>query len=182
MRAAANACRDGRIQAGIVCVISNNSDSGALRFARAQGIPAFHLSARTHPVTDDLDQQMLRVLRDHDAEIIVLAGYMKKLPPKTFAEFRGQVLNIHPALLPKYGGRGMYGLAVHEAVLASGDKETGVTIHLVDEEYDRGPILAQTRIPVLESDTAESLRFRVLEREHEFLVETLSAFTLRGHD
>lgn len=175
MQAVANACQIGRIQASVVCVVSNNSNSEALRFAMAHVIPAFHLSSKTHMDPEDLDQEMLSILSRHDVDLVVLAGYMKKLPPKTLAEFRGRVLNIHPALLPKYGGQGMYGMAVHEAVIASGDKETGVTIHVVTEEYDRGPIVAQAKHPVLEHDTPESLRLRVLELEHEFLVETLSA-------
>jgi phosphoribosylglycinamide formyltransferase-1 len=98
---------------------------------------------------------------------------MKKLGEKTLSAYQGGVINIHPALLPKYGGTGMYGMHVHEAVIAAGERETGVTIHLVDREYDHGSILAQSRVPVLPGDTAESLAARVLEREHTFLVETL---------
>jgi phosphoribosylglycinamide formyltransferase-1 len=109
----------------------------------------------------------------HDVELVVLAGYMKKVGPRTLRHFAGRVLNIHPALLPKFGGQGMYGRRVHEAVLAAGERETGVTIHLVDDEYDHGRILGQCRVPVLPGDTVESLAQRVLQREHEFLVEML---------
>ena len=113
-------------------------------------------------------QAILDALTRHDVELVVLAGYMKKLGPRTLTRYRGRVLNIHPALLPRFGGQGMYGARVHEAVLASGERETGVTIHVVDEEYDHGPIVAQCRVPVLAADTPETLAARVLER-----VETL---------
>jgi phosphoribosylglycinamide formyltransferase-1 len=98
---------------------------------------------------------------------------MKKLGPRTLERYEGHIINIHPALLPKFGGLGMYGARVHQAVLDAGEKETGVTIHLVDAEYDTGPIVAQCHVPVLADDTAESLAQRVLEQEHRFLVETI---------
>ena len=99
---------------------------------------------------------------------------MKKIGPRTLARYRGLVLNIHPALLPKFGGQGMYGRRVHEEVLAAGDRVTGVTVHLADEEYDRGPILAQREVPVVRGDTVDSLAARVLEAEHALYVETLA--------
>jgi phosphoribosylglycinamide formyltransferase-1 len=100
---------------------------------------------------------------------------MKLLGPRTTAAYRGRILNTHPALLPRYGGKGMYGARVHEAVLAAGEAETGVTVHLVDEEYDHGEVVAQCRVRVEQGDTVDSLAARVLEREHGFLVETLQA-------
>jgi phosphoribosylglycinamide formyltransferase-1 len=115
----------------------------------------------------------LEVLVTHHVDIIVLAGYMKKLGPKTLTRYTGAILNIHPALLPKFGGKGMYGKFVHEAVIASGEIETGVTIHIVDQNYDTGPIIAQKHIPVLPGDTPASLAKRVLEHEHTFFPETL---------
>jgi phosphoribosylglycinamide formyltransferase-1 len=115
----------------------------------------------------------LSALQQHQADLVVLAGYMKRLGEKTLSAYQGRVINIHPALLPKYGGEGMYGTHVHAAVIAAGDQETGVTIHLVDREYDHGDIVAQCRLPVLKSDTAVTLAERVLEREHTFLVDTL---------
>lgn len=181
MQVVVGACADRRISdSEVACVISNNSQSGALRFARSQSIPNFHLSSKTHPDPEVLDQEFLSVLKASAVDLIVLAGYMRKLPARTLDEYRGRILNIHPALLPKYGGKGMYGIAVHEAVIASGEQEAGVTIHLVDEEYDHGPVVAQTKVPVLDGDTPESLRERVLSREHDFLVETLSAIA-SGH-
>ena len=176
MQAVANACAEGSIPDGeVVCVISNNSESGALRFAKKWSIPAFHLSSKTHADPDALDKEFLNVLNQSAVDLVVLAGYMKKLPSGTLSAYRGRILNIHPALLPKYGGRGMYGKAVHEAVIASGDRETSVTIHLVDEEYDQGPIVSQRKVQVLDDDTPESLRERVLPQEHELLIETLAA-------
>jgi phosphoribosylglycinamide formyltransferase-1 len=122
-----------------------------------------------------VDEAILAELRRHAVDLVLLLGYMKLLGPKTTAAYRGRILNTHPALLPKHGGKGMYGARVHEAVLAAGDTETGVTVHLVDEEYDHGEIVAQCRVRVEPDDTVESLSARVLEREHEFLVETLQA-------
>jgi phosphoribosylglycinamide formyltransferase-1 len=112
-------------------------------------------------------------LERHGADTVILAGYMKRLGDITLKAYRGRILNIHPALLPKFGGKGMYGKRVHEAVLAAGEKVTGVTIHLIDENYDTGPIINQCRVPVLENDTADSLSQRVLTHEHRLYVETL---------
>ena len=106
-------------------------------------------------------------------DVVVLAGYMKMLGPAVLSRYDGQVLNVHPALLPKFGGKGMYGRRVHEAVLAAGESVTGATVHVVDAEYDLGPVVAQREVPVLPDDTVESLSARVLEREHELLVQTL---------
>lgn len=175
MQAVVDACKEGHLQASICVVISNNSSSEALARAKREGIPAYHRSSQTHPDPEQLDTEILGLLRQHHADWIVLAGYMRKLGPGTLAEYKGRVLNIHPALLPKYGGQGMYGRAVHEAVLAAREQETGVTIHLVDADYDQGPIVAQTRVPVLCTDTVETLAVRILETEHRFLVETLAS-------
>jgi phosphoribosylglycinamide formyltransferase-1 len=141
--------------------------------AREMGVPTAHLSAQTHPDPHDLDQAMLHLLKEHQATLIILSGYMKKLGPATLAAFAGRVLNVHPALLPRYGGQGMYGTAIHEAVLAAGDPVTGVTIHVVDEEYDHGPIVAQCEVDVLPGDTVETLRERVLQQEFVLYLDTL---------
>ena len=173
MQAVIDACKAGRLNARPSVVISNNGDSEALEKAKQEGIPNYHLSSKTHPDPEKLEEEILGVLDKYRAEWIVLAGYMKKLGPKVLKKFRGRILNVHPSLLPKYGGQGMCGEAVHAAVLAAGEKETGVTIHLVDEQYDHGKILAQSSVPVFPDDTVESLSGRVLEQEHVFLVETL---------
>ena len=170
MQAIIDACTGGALNAAPAVVISNNSRSMALVRARGAGVPGYHLSGKTHA---DPDRAVLEALRTHDVDIVILAGYMKKLGPLTLEHYRRRVLNIHPALLPKFGGQGMYGSAVHEAVLAAGEKVTGVTIHLVDECYDHGPTVAQCQVPVLRGDTVDKLAQRVLAREHEFFVETL---------
>ncbi len=160
-----------------VCVlISNNSAAGALEIARGSNVPALHLSSRQFPSESEFVARVLKVLNDHKAEFIALAGYMKKLPPEIIHQFRHRIANVHPALLPAFGGTGMYGIKVHEAVIASGCKVSGVTVHLVDEEYDRGPIVFQKTVPVKESDTPEILAARVLAMEHEIYPFVLDAF------
>lgn len=173
LQAIIDASKMGQLNATTCVVISNNGDSLALTRARNEGISACHLSARTHPEPEALDEAILQALVAHEVDLIVLAGYMKKLGPRTLHHYSGRILNIHPALLPKYGGQGMYGRHVHEAVLAAGERTTGVTVHLVNEEYDSGPIIAQCEVPVCLDDTVETLTERVLQREHEFYVETL---------
>jgi phosphoribosylglycinamide formyltransferase-1 len=173
MQSVIDACHDGRIRATPAVIISNNRTSGALVRAADAGIPRRCLNSTTHPDPDRLDTAILSTLQAHRVDLIILAGYMKKIGPRTLAAYRGRIINIHPALLPKYGGRGMFGLHVHAAVLAAGERETGVTVHLVDEEYDHGPILVQRAVPVLRDDTPESLAERVLQVEHEVLVETV---------
>ena len=168
-----DACRSGRLDARPCVVISNNADAEALSRARREGVPHYHLSRQTHPEPESLDSAIVEILDRHRTDLVVLAGYLRRLGPRTVAAYRGRIINVHPALLPRHGGQGMYGRRVHEAALSAGDRETGVTIHVVDEEYDHGPIVAQVRIPVAEGDTPETLAARVLEHEHRLLVETL---------
>ena len=172
MQAIIDACRSGRLNANPCVVISNNSNSMALQRAKNEGIPHYHISVLTHPGPQE-DEEILRVLRHHGVDTVILAGYMKRLGSVSLRAYRGRILNIHPALLPKFGGKDMYGKRVHEAVLAAGEKVTGVTIHIVDERYDTGPIIAQCQVPVLEGDTADSLAERVLKHEHVLFAETL---------
>ena len=173
MQAIIDACKDGRLRAQPCVVISNNSRSNALARAKREEIPGYHMSGKTHPSPAQLDRGMLDRLEKHGVNLLILAGYMRLLGPLTISRYRGRILNIHPALLPRFGGKAMYGKAVHEAVLAAGERVTGVTVHLVDEEYDHGQIVAQCQVPVSRDDTANSLAERVLRREHEFYVETL---------
>ncbi|RKN85084.1 phosphoribosylglycinamide formyltransferase [Paenibacillus ginsengarvi] len=168
-----DACAEDRLAAAVAAVISNNSQSGALDRARRAGIPSYHLSSKAYPEEEALDRAILETLRRHGVNLIALAGYMKKLGPETLRAYAGRILNVHPSLLPKFGGHGMYGEHVHEAVIAAGERETGVTVHLVDAEYDEGPIVAQCAVPVEAGDTAETLAERVLHKEHEFYVATL---------
>ena len=174
MQAIIDACKRGRLNSSVRVVISNNSGSTALRRARRAGIPSYHMSVKTHPSTELLDRRILATLDRHEVNLVILAGYMKRLGPRTVSKYQGRILNVHPALLPKFGGKGFYGKAVHEAVLASGEHVTGVTIHLVDDVYDHGQIIAQSEVPVRSGDTVDSLSKRVLRREHEFYVETLA--------
>jgi phosphoribosylglycinamide formyltransferase-1 len=173
LQAVLEACRVGTLDATVAVVISNNSRSLALARARSAGVPGYHLSGHTHPDPAVLDAAITDALDTHDVGVIVLAGYMKLLGPRTLARYTGRILNVHPALLPGFGGTGMYGDRVHEAVLAAGHRITGVTVHLADAEYDHGPILARREIPVEPGDTVESLRQRVQSHEAPLLVEVL---------
>ena len=182
LQAIIDATKSGELHADVAVVISNNSTSTALQRAQNEGIPGFHLSESTHPEDGSLDKAILRTLQEYGVEVVVLAGYMKMLGPAVLSRYGGRVLNVHPALLPKFGGKGMYGRRVHEAVLDAGEAISGVTVHLVDAEYDHGPIVAQSEVPVIGGDTVESLGARVLEREHEFLVETLQRVAIGDID
>jgi phosphoribosylglycinamide formyltransferase 1 len=156
----------------VAVIISNNSRSGALERARLHGIPHVHLSGATHE-PGRLDQAIRDTLTAHGADVVLLAGYMKKVGPATLAAFAGRVINTHPALLPKHGGKGMYGSRVHAAVLASGEKVTGVSVHVVDGDYDTGRVLAQRDVPVEAGDDETSLTARVQRVEREFLVDVM---------
>jgi phosphoribosylglycinamide formyltransferase/phosphoribosylglycinamide formyltransferase-1 len=146
--------------AKVALVASNRADSPALIRAATASIDIAHFNA------NDDGAELLALLQKFRIDLVVLAGYLKRIPPNVIAEYAGRIINIHPALLPAFGGEGMYGARVHEAVIASGAEETGVTVHLVDNEYDRGPIIAQWRVRVDKTDTAESLAARVLNVEH----------------
>jgi phosphoribosylglycinamide formyltransferase-1 len=156
-------------------VISNNSGSGALGHARELGIPGAHLSGRTHPDPADLDQAMLTLLRQHGIGLVITAGYLKKLGPSVLAHYERRAINIHPSLLPRHGGPGMYGRRVHEAVLRAGDPVSGASIHWVTAHYDEGEVIARREVPVLADDDVESLAERVLSAEHALLPETVQA-------
>lgn len=180
MQAIYGAIQAGQIQAQVGVVISNNSQAAALAFARNASIPAYHFSLKTEPTPELLDRRQLDTLLAHNIDLVLLSGYMKRLGPQTLEAYDKRILNIHPALLPKYGGQGMYGDNVHTAVLAANERETGITIHLVDEHYDQGTIIAQCKVPVLPTDTKESLASRVKAREGTFFVEILQQLTQTG--
>jgi phosphoribosylglycinamide formyltransferase-1 len=169
-----DAFASGLIPGRVAVVVSNNGDSGALVKAREAGVQAVHLSSRTHGDPAALDAAIRSVLVAADVDVVFLAGYMKKLGPFVLGAFEGNILNTHPALLPRFGGRGMYGDRVFEAVLEAGEPESGISIHLVDPEYDTGPIVRQCRVPVLPGDSLNDLKDRVRAREKEFVVETLA--------
>ena len=147
--------------ARVARVISSRADAGALERARRASVPTAVLRDPGDPA------ELLAALGD--AQLVVLAGYLKLVPAPVVSRFRGRMINIHPALLPEFGGPGMYGQHVHDAVLASGATESGATVHFADEEFDRGKIIAQERVPVRPGDTPDSLAARVLEAEHRLL-------------
>lgn len=155
--------------ATIALCVSNNPNPGAFDFARQQGIATARLSPKMFAEEKEYEAALMELLASHGVGLIVLAGYMRRLPRGVVQRWRGKILNIHPALLPDFGGQGMYGLNVHQAVIAAGRTESGATVHLVDEEYDTGGIIAQERVPVLPDDTPETLAARVLEAEHRLL-------------
>ena len=160
--------------ARVVLVLSSRPDAGALERARARGLPAEVL-----PDPADAGDWLDRLER-HRVDLLVLAGYLTLVPAAVIARYRDRIVNVHPALLPGFGGRGMYGHRVHEAVLASGARESGATVHLVDEVYDRGAILAQGRVPVLPDDTPDRLAARVLQVEHRLLPAVVLAAAAAG--
>jgi len=171
-----NAIDDGRLPAVVTLLVSNNSNAGAMELARSRNIPAIHLNQKQYSSAQLYEEQLLQSLTRYKVELIALAGYMKRIPTVVIDRFRNRILNVHPALLPAFGGAGMYGIHVHEAVLASGAKVTGVTVHVVDEEYDKGPIVMQKCVDVLDDDTPESLAARVLPLEHELYPRAIAAF------
>lgn len=173
MQAIIDACKSGRLAANPAVAISNNSAAKALQRATEEGIPAYHLGSSAFTDPEELDRLITNTLLDHEVELVILAGYMKKIGPCLLETYRGRILNVHPSLLPRFGGKGMYGMHVHEAVITAGEKESGATIHLVAGDYDTGPILAQRKVLVVEQDTAEILAERILPIEHELYVDTI---------
>ena len=160
--------------AKVVLVLSNRADAPALHRASGSGIA-------TAVLRDHADGgEWLSALERHGVDLLVLAGYVKLVPADVIERYRGRILNVHPGLLPAFGGPGMYGRRVHEAVLASGARESGATVHLVDEVYDRGTILGQARVPVLPGDDPDTLAARVLEVEHRLLPAAVLAAAAAG--
>lgn len=153
----------------LALVISNNSRSGAMEYARERGIESSHVSAQRHGGQEEADEALFELLKITKIDLIVLAGYLKKLPPSVVEKFAGRIINVHPALLPSFGGEGMYGERVHAAVLARGCKISGATAHLVTPEYDEGPILLQECCPVTEDESVDSLARKVREIEFRLL-------------
>lgn len=175
-QAVLDACQSGKLTARISTLISNNSSSGAMQRAQQAGVRTAHLSSKTHPGKTELDQAILSELKKTDTQLVVLAGYMKKLGPAVLNHYADHIINVHPSLLPKYGGHGFYGANVHQAVLDAGENETGATVHLVSGDYDTGPTLAQVHLPIQPDDNAESLAMRLRPLEHEMLVSVIQQF------
>ena len=166
----------GILPARVVVLISNKSEAGAVEIARARSISTQHLSQKMFSSEEELADAMLEVLKKNHAEFIALAGYLKKIPAHVIRQYRNRIINIHPALLPSFGGEGMYGHHVHEAVIARGERVSGATVHLVDEEYDHGPMILQKTVDVMPVETPDSLAEKVLKVEHEIFPLALKAF------
>lgn len=173
LQAIIDGCKEGRVNAKVCVVLSNNLDAKALERASKEKINSYYLDYKSLS-QDELDIKILQILETHKTDIIFLAGYLKKLGKKVLHKYNQNIFNVHPALLPKYGGKGMYGMNVHRAVLEAEEKESGITIHRVNEEYDSGEIIAQVKVKVLPDDIPETLAARILEHEHTFIVEFLN--------
>lgn len=171
-----DAVADGSLAARVVLCLSNRPDAGALDRAQVRQIPTAVLDPSSFEDESHYITALMDTLNAHAVNFIALAGYMRKIPAEIVQAFQGRMLNIHPALLPAFGGPGMYGRRVHEAVLQHGVRWTGATVHLVDEEFDTGPIVLQEPVPVFQTDTPQALAARVLEIEHKLYPEALRLF------
>ena len=180
LQALIDACAAQTLEAEVVLVVSNNSKAGALRRAVAANIDTRHISIKTHGSEAAANQAIADALSDTKADWVLLLGYMKKMGEAILRQFSGRIINTHPALLPDFGGQGFFGRKVHEAVHAAGVNETGATLHIVGQDYDTGPIIAQIRVPVLLGDDIDSIELRVKTAERKLLVDTLSQIEADG--
>ncbi len=169
MQSVIDACERGQIDGRVVCVVANKPDIYALERAQKHGIDSAVFALSDYADAEQRDRAIAAYLERCGAELVVLAGYLSILTPDLVARYRGRMINIHPSLIPRHCGKGMYGMRVHESVIASGDAESGATVHYVDEGADTGAIIEQVRVPVLAGDTPQSLQERVLEQEHKLL-------------
>ncbi|MFH5830864.1 phosphoribosylglycinamide formyltransferase [Halalkalibaculum sp. DA384] len=169
-----DAVEEGRIEARINGLIASKPGIQALERARKHNIDTEVLTPSDFDTPAAYETKLLQTLERWDTDLIVLAGYMLKVPTAVLEQYPEKVINIHPSLLPKYGGKGFYGSNVHEAVLANDEKESGCTVHYVTEQYDEGPIIDQVKVPVRETDDAETLAARVLEQEHKLLPRVIA--------
>ena len=172
-----DAIEAGKLNATVSLIVSNRPDAGGLEVGRSRGIPGVVFDRASYEDGERFGADMLQRLDEEKIDIIVLAGYLRKIPPTVLRAFRKRVVNIHPALLPKFGGKGMYGHFVHEAVIAAGESESGATVHYVDEIYDHGEIIARRACPVLPGDSPEDLAARVLIIEHQLYPEVLQSLS-----
>jgi phosphoribosylglycinamide formyltransferase-1 len=177
-RAIVAAIKAGELAAEARLLVSNNKSAPALAFAAEEGVPALTIPTQADP--EAADARLAEAMATHGVEIIVLSGYLRQLGPKTLKRYAGRVLNIHPGPLPAFGGHGMYGRRVHEAVIAAGVAESGICIHLVDAEYDRGPVIARRSVAVQPGDTAATLEARVTALEPEFFIGALKRIAQGG--
>lgn len=174
-----DAIENGQLKSKIVCVISNKVDAYALARAKAHNIEAIYINpiSGAPEATSGMtyDQKLLAVLKKNNIDLVILAGYLKIVGPEIIDAYPRKIINIHPSLLPKYGGQGYYGIHVHTAVVKAGDKKTGATVHFVDKGIDTGEIILQRSIPVLPGDSPQTIQKRVLEEvEHKIFVEAIA--------
>ena len=169
-----DATETGRLSGQIVLVISGRDNAYGLERAFNAGIDTFVYKVKSYPSKEDAHRDLLEMLKEYEVEFIALAGYLKLLPPDIVKYFKNRIVNIHPALLPKYGGKGMYGHHVHDNIIKAGDKESGVTVHLVDDIYDHGKIIMQKKVAISAQDTPKSLAAKVLKLEHKVYPEALN--------
>ncbi|MEG2561888.1 MAG: phosphoribosylglycinamide formyltransferase [Clostridia bacterium] len=167
-------CENGNINGNVVCVVSNKSGIFALERAKKHNIPSKVFEQKTFGDIIERDNAIVEYLAPYNIELIVLAGYLSIVTSVIINKYPNKIVNIHPALIPKFCGKGMYGMRVHEAVIAAGEKESGATVHYVDEGADTGKIIAQEKVKILENDSAESLQKRVLELEHKLLPQVVA--------
>ncbi len=171
-----DAISSGFLEATITGLITDRGDIQSLERARFHNIPYFILPPKSFNDQESYDIELAKTLKSCNADILVLAGYLKKIPDSIIDTYRDHILNIHPSLLPKYGGKGFYGMKVHQAVIENGDSESGCTVHLVNEIYDDGPVLGQVKVPVLPTDSPSELAKRVLAEEHKLYPQVISEF------
>ena len=169
-------CKTGKINGEVALVIGVNDDAPAMERARDQGVPTLAISPKAFETTDAYDDAVFSALQSSSIDLICLAGYMRVLGQKIIDAYRDRIMNVHPALIPSFCGKGMYGHHVHEAVIARGVKFTGVTVHFVDEDYDSGPIILQTIVGIDSDDTPDSIAAKVLVQEHKTYTEAVSLF------
>ncbi len=177
LQAIIDACKRNEIRGKVIAVISNKKNAYALERARKNNIKAIFIDPKKFSSREKYDKKLLEILRSLNPDLIVLAGYTRILGKEIVREFYGKIINIHPSLLPSFGGKGYYGLRVHKAVLEYGCKVSGCTVHFVDEGVDSGPIIIQKCVPIFEDDTPETLAERVSKEEHKAIVEAIKLFT-----
>jgi phosphoribosylglycinamide formyltransferase 1 len=177
MQAIVDACRSGKVNGEVGLVVGVNDDAPAMERARSAGVPTAAISPKSLDSSEAYDAALLKTLMDHTIDLICLAGYMRVLGQDIVDAYRGRIMNVHPALIPSFCGKGMYGHHVHEAVIARGVRVTGVTVHFVDEDYDTGPIILQTVVLVEQDDTPDDIAARVLVQEHKTYTDAIALFS-----
>lgn len=171
-----DAISSGSLSANISGLITNKDFIRAIDRARKVDIPVSVLNPSEFESTEEYENRLLEILQENNADLLILAGYMKKIPSAVVNKYEDRILNIHPSLIPKHCGKGFYGLKVHESVLDSEDEETGCTVHIVNQEFDDGPILAQSKVSVQSDDTPETLAKRVLAEEHKLYPKVIQEY------